>query len=142
MPDSFFASNKPRKRKRDGEPSTSSRKYPRASKKVISNGKSTNTPVARTASKGGSSSSYRAASSKKNVDEELESDVSDAEGGGIDEMDLRAASEPEGSGDEIEDETPAEKRLRLAKLYLESVKEDLGTSHNINYFPLWSECFA
>jgi ribosomal RNA-processing protein 9 len=40
-------------------------------------------------------------------------------------MDLRADDE-EPSGDEYEDETPAEKRLRLAKLYLESVKGSLG----------------
>ena len=42
-------------------------------------------------------------------------------------MDLRATEfDPNESGEEDEDETPAEKRLRLAKLYLETVKDDLG----------------
>ncbi|KAI0038624.1 WD40 repeat-like protein [Auriscalpium vulgare] len=42
-------------------------------------------------------------------------------------MDLRAEDvDPNESGEEDEDETPAEKRLRLAKLYLESVKEGLA----------------
>lgn len=42
-------------------------------------------------------------------------------------MDLRAdAVDPNESGEEDEEETPAEKRLRLAKLYLESVKDGLG----------------
>lgn len=60
------------------------------------------------------------------VDEELNSDRTDSEDGGIDDIDLRADVQPETSGDEDEDETPAEKRLRLAKLYLESVKDGLG----------------
>ncbi|TEB26796.1 WD40 repeat-like protein [Coprinellus micaceus] len=46
--------------------------------------------------------------------------------GDIDDMDLRADEEEEQSGDEYENETPAEKRLRLAKLYLESVKGSLA----------------
>ncbi|EIN14441.1 WD40 repeat-like protein [Punctularia strigosozonata HHB-11173 SS5] len=42
-------------------------------------------------------------------------------------MDLRASdTDPGASGAEDEDETPAQKRLRLAKLYLESVKDDLA----------------
>jgi ribosomal RNA-processing protein 9 len=66
----------------------------------------------------------------KKVDEELDSDQTNEEDGGIDDLDLRHGSDsgPERSGDEDEDETPAEKRLRLAQLYLDSVKEGLGTS--------------
>jgi len=42
-------------------------------------------------------------------------------------MDLRAPSVSDGPSDEEDvDETPAEKRLRLAKLYLDSVKNDMG----------------
>lgn len=44
-------------------------------------------------------------------------------------MDLRAPDiDPDAyeSGEEDQDETPAEKRLRLAKLYLESVKQSLN----------------
>ncbi|KAH9968078.1 WD40 repeat-like protein [Russula dissimulans] len=42
-------------------------------------------------------------------------------------MDLKADEvDPNESGDEDADETPAEKRLRLAKLYLESVREGLA----------------
>ena len=61
------------------------------------------------------------------VDEEL-SDESDGGGGGVDDLDLRPDDDldPGASGEEDDDETPAEKRLRLAKLYLEGVKEDLG----------------
>ena len=46
----------------------------------------------------------------------------------IDDLDLRADEvDPNASdGEEYADETPAEKRLRLARLYLESVKEGLG----------------
>lgn len=62
------------------------------------------------------------------MDEELESDQTDEDGGGLDDLNLQADMEvdPGASGEEDEDETPAEKRLRLAKLYLESVKEGLG----------------
>ncbi|KAJ2914602.1 hypothetical protein MD484_g5848, partial [Candolleomyces efflorescens] len=62
---------------------------------------------------------------KPRLDEEL-SDKTDDDEGDIDDMDLRAADDEEPSGDEYEDETPAEKRLRLAKLYLESVKGSLA----------------
>lgn len=42
-------------------------------------------------------------------------------------MDLRASDEdPNRSGSEDEDETPAEKRLRLAQMYLEGVKTSLA----------------
>jgi ribosomal RNA-processing protein 9 len=59
-------------------------------------------------------------------DEEL-SDQNEGDGGGIEDMELRVGSDVglEGSGEEDDDETPAEKRLRLAKLYLKSVKDGL-----------------
>ncbi|KAL4072159.1 WD40-repeat-containing domain protein [Scleroderma yunnanense] len=62
---------------------------------------------------------------KKRADEELDSDRTDQDDN-IDDLDLRADDIPESSGDEDIVETPAEKRLRLAKLYLESVKEGLA----------------
>jgi ribosomal RNA-processing protein 9 len=47
----------------------------------------------------------------------------------LEDMDLRADEvDPNESGEEDADETPAEKRLRLAKLYLESIKEGLGAN--------------
>ena len=65
---------------------------------------------------------------KRPADEELDSDRTDDDGN-IDDLDLRADDIPESSGDEDTVETPAQKRLRLAKLYLEGVKEDLGACH-------------
>ena len=66
---------------------------------------------------------------KRKKDEELNSDETDEESGGISDMELRASDEdPGASGEEDENETPAAKRLRLAKIYLDSVKEGLGTS--------------
>lgn len=59
-------------------------------------------------------------------DEELNSDGTDHDDGAIDDLDLRAHDEPESSGNEDIDETPAEKRLRLAKFYLQSVTDGLG----------------
>ena len=121
MPDSFFTSTKPRKRKRS-ETSSSFRK---------------------------STTSFRDDKNKKNlksngvvqhkrprpirprVDEEL-SDQTDEDVESVDDMELRVDVDEEeglmGSGEEDENETPAEKRLRLARLYLDSVKEDLGES--------------
>ena len=65
---------------------------------------------------------------KSRVDEELSDQTDDGDDGGVDDMDLRANldDDPGASGEEDENETPAEKRLRLAKLYLNSVKADLG----------------
>lgn len=61
------------------------------------------------------------------ADEELHSGGSGSEA--LDDIDLRAhEGDPNESGDEDAGETPAEKRLRLAKLYLESIKDGLGTS--------------
>ena len=113
MPDAFFASTKPRKRKRLTNDSSGG-----PSKKV-----------ARKADPSG------ARHSKKRVaDEELDSDrTNDEEWMGVGDVDLRVSDGEEGSGSEVENETPAEKRLRLAKLYLESVKEDLGEWRSLSF---------
>ncbi|KAM6501053.1 WD40-repeat-containing domain protein [Amanita muscaria] len=106
MPDSFFASQKSRKRKRSESSAQNGRQNVKSrAAKPVSNG------VKRP---------------RKAVDEELSDQTSD--GGGIDDLDLRAdRDDGDGSsGDEDDAETPAEKRLRLAKLYLESVKNDLA----------------
>ncbi|KAG7451535.1 WD40 repeat-like protein [Guyanagaster necrorhizus] len=114
MPDSFFTSSKPRKRKRtnDAGPSNS-KKVPR---------------------KGAQQNGIRFQGSKPNgvqkkrktADEELDSDHTDDDAGDIDDMDLRTQSnDEEVSGEEDPNETPAEKRLRLAQLYIDGVKEGL-----------------
>ncbi|KAH8112385.1 WD40 repeat-like protein [Phellopilus nigrolimitatus] len=112
MPDAFFVSNKTRKRKRSGAKEASTSKKP-----VI--GKGRPVPGAKPKPNG-----------SRRRDEELESDATqDDDVGGIDDLDLRASdTDPGVSGEEDELETPAEKRLRLAKVYLESVKEGLGTA--------------
>ncbi|KAF4579586.1 pre-rRNA processing protein [Pleurotus pulmonarius] len=120
MPDAFFSSTKPRKRKRTqsvGGTDKSSRPAKKQTKPdAHSKGKRVNGP-----------SKVNGSKQKKRQDEELHSDQTDeSDGGGIDDMDLRAASEEVHSGDEYADETPADKRLRLARLYLESVKEGLA----------------
>lgn len=115
MPDSFFVSQKTRKRKRPTrQPSSSSQD---ATKKTL--GKSLG--------KGGSVRQKPAQTKSKQRDEELDSDDTQDGGGVIDDLDLRGSDgDPNESGEEDEMETPAEKRLRLAKIYLESVKESLG----------------
>lgn len=120
MPDAFFASTKTRKRKRPSG---------------AADGLSTSKKPARSSHVKQSSSRGKTASGsvkppRKVVDEELSDATQDEDGGGdVDEMDLRAPDvDPNAyeSGEEDEDETPAAKRLRLAKLYLEGVKEGLG----------------
>ncbi|KAG6819865.1 hypothetical protein H0H93_007850 [Arthromyces matolae] len=121
MPDAFFASSKPRKRKRvdSGGKASSSNSATKFSRKGSS--------VKPAAGKYGSSKVNGPQTKKRRpADEEL-SDQTDEDEGGVDDMDLRADEDDIGvSGEEDEDETPAEKRLRLAKLYLESVKEGLA----------------
>ena len=99
MPDSFFTSSKSRKRKRTDSS---------AKRRVVT------------------ANAAQKKSRRKAADEELSDDT----GGdhGIDDLDLRAGRGDElaASGEEDDSETPAQKRLRLAKLYLESVKDDLG----------------
>lgn len=125
MPDAFFTSSKPRKRKRsdDGPAGPSTKKF------------------ARKEGAGGKPGSQRkknaptTAAKKRPADEELDSDRTDDEGGDIDDLDLTADVDvdPGASGSEDDEETPAEKRLRLAKLYLESVKEGLGAQSTLFY---------
>ncbi|KAH6910783.1 Rnu3ip2 protein [Coprinopsis sp. MPI-PUGE-AT-0042] len=113
MPDPFFASTKTRKRKRSG---------------TTSEGRNTS---ARSAPSTKSKSRGQPPPSKqqkrtRDRDEELSDQTSENEGS-IGDMDLRADEIDErASGDEDDNETPAEKRLRLAKLYLESVKSNLA----------------
>lgn len=110
MPDAFFASTKTRKRKRSGSSADPPARSGRKPGHARGGGKASATDRGRKAAR---------------RDEEL-SDKTDDDEGDIDDMDLRADDEEEQSGDEYENETPAEKRLRLAKLYLESVKGSLA----------------
>lgn len=118
MPDAFFASSKNRKRKRpttrDDGPSTS-KKAARGVNAKGGKGRKSEPPAKKKRSAG---------------DEELSDEThDDADREGIDEMDLRAPDvDPNAydSGEEDEDETPAEKRLRLARLYIDSVKQGLS----------------
>ena len=88
--------------------------------------------VARAGAKGKHAQKSAAATKKRPsaADEELSEDTQDDdEREGIDELDLRAPDvdlDAYESGEEDEDETPAQKRLRLAKLYLEGVKQGLS----------------
>ncbi|KAL1939064.1 hypothetical protein VTO73DRAFT_10324 [Trametes versicolor] len=118
MPDAFFASSKNRKRKRpttrDDGPSTS-KKAARGVNAKGGKGRKSEPPAKKKRSAG---------------DEELSDETHDDDDReGIDEMDLRAPDvDPNAyeSGEEDEDETPAEKRLRLARLYIDSVKQGLS----------------
>ena len=113
MPDSFFAAQKTRKRKR----SMTARD---------SGGPASKKPTRTAGAKGPAKGKGKEKARTRTRDEELESDGTQDEG--VDDMDLRAEEVyPNESGEEDEEETPAEKRLRLAKLYLESVKGGLGT---------------
>lgn len=135
MPDAFFSAPKNRKRKRT-DTGPAGRKTARTSTSFAS---SKGNPHVK------SQSQSKGKGKQKARDEELDSDATnDSEaGGGVDDMDLRAeVVDPNESGEEDEEETPAEKRLRLAKLYLDSVKDGLGTSLStpsicLTYF---SEC--
>ena len=114
MPDPFFASSS-KKRKR---PSSSTSASVARKKPATANGKFS------------SKKSSGAQQSKKRIarDEELsDATEDDHDMGGVDDMDLRASDEdPYRSGSENENETPAEKRLRLARMYLEGVKTSLA----------------
>lgn len=107
MPDSFFAT-KTRKRKRNETPGGSR-------KKVI--------PRSSTQKKG-----QPATKAKQRRDEELDSDETPDDGiNGIDDLDLQANDEESFFSDgEDANETPAQKRLRLAKVYLDGLREELG----------------
>jgi ribosomal RNA-processing protein 9 len=107
MPDSFFSSKNTRKRKRVSSKDSG----PSSSKKIL------RTSNGRVSAKG--------KGKDRTVDEDLHSGGSGSEA--LDDLDLRADEvDPNESGEEDADETPAQKRLRLAKLYLESIKEDIA----------------
>ena len=112
MPDPFFATGS-KKRKRPSSSGSVPRKKP-----ATVNGKFS------------SKKPSGAQQSKRRIarDEELsDATEDDHDLGGVDDMDLRASDEdPYQSGSENENETPAEKRLRLARMYLEGVKTSLA----------------
>jgi ribosomal RNA-processing protein 9 len=71
----------------------------------------------------------RKTSRKRRGDEELDSARTDSDGSedDINDLDLKASYIDEyASGEEYDNETPAQKRLRLARVYLQSVKDELG----------------
>jgi ribosomal RNA-processing protein 9 len=106
MPDAFFASTS-KKRKR----------LPQSSAH-----KSTRTKNVKGATTAKSSTRPRKTPRR---DEELDSDATHTD---IGDLDLRASDVDSGESDREENanETPAAKRLRLAKIYLDSVKEGLA----------------
>ncbi|KAI6096342.1 WD40 repeat-like protein [Pisolithus croceorrhizus] len=113
MQDPFFATSKSKKRKRSTTTGHATRKIARKEKGPQRvNGSLATKP--------------KPGKQKRVEDEELVSDRTDEDGVDIGDLDLRADDIPETSGDEDVDETPAEKRLRLAKLYLDTVKEGLA----------------
>ncbi|KAJ1301163.1 hypothetical protein OPQ81_003574 [Rhizoctonia solani] len=98
MPDAFFSSSKSKARKR---------------KRDVSSAKP-------------SSSRPNGTVKRSKRDEEL-SDSAESDAGNIDDMDLRGDEiDPGESGDEDTMETPAEKRLRLAKMVLEERRQELA----------------
>ncbi|KDR77359.1 hypothetical protein GALMADRAFT_246747 [Galerina marginata CBS 339.88] len=114
MPDSFFSIPKQRKRKR-ADSNADARGVKKFARKQ----------APQDAKKHGSAKPNGTVKPRRR-DEEL-SDQTDEDAGGVEDMDLRAEDLDLGtSGDEDENETPAEKRLRLAQLYLESVKVGLA----------------
>ena len=145
MPDSFFTSTKPRKRKRSESSSSSLHAGPRNKflrKSTTSTSTSTTSASQKTRKTNGVVK--RNPRPRLRVDEELsdrtdDDDDDDGGGGGVEDMELRVNLGDDddlgGSGEEDENETPAEKRLRLARLYLESVKDDLG-EHSKNFWRL------
>lgn len=133
MPDSFFSAPKQKKRKR-----TDSNAGSDARNGVNKFARKPTTQ--RDGRKQDLAKPNRALKRKTRKDEEL-SDQTDDDAGGVDDMDLRADDIDSGaSGDEDENETPAEKRLRLAQLYLESVKVGLGNRLILSLFYIRLTC--
>jgi ribosomal RNA-processing protein 9 len=110
MPDPFFSQPKQRKRKRDVSFAATGRPAKAARSTALGKSRKAN-GVSAGPSKG-----------KKKVDEELSDSADDGED--VDTMDLRASEGEQSSGEEDAAETPAEKRLRLARLYLEGVEKE------------------
>jgi ribosomal RNA-processing protein 9 len=116
MPDPFFTTSKPKRKRTD---STSNAIGPKKLARTSKDGRSSKKHQHTTAKSNG-------VSKKRLRDEDL-SDQTDGEG--VDDMDLRAEDvDPGASGDEDDTETPAGKRLRLAQVYLDSLKTSLGVS--------------
>lgn len=138
MPDAFFAGSNSKKRKRvHTNRVSSSNKAAKRSPGGAASSSSMPRSV-KNGQKNGTSKTLRSRVPKRR-DEELEgdSDAGDAldfdedlKASDLDEAEMRERAEIE----DDEDESPAEKRLRLAKLYLESVKNDLGAR------PCWIGC--
>lgn len=138
MPDAFFAGSNSKKRKRvHTNGVSSSNKAAKRSPGGAASSSSMPRSV-KNGQKNGTSKTLRSRVPKRR-DEELEgdSDAGDAldfdedlKASDLDEAEMRERAEIE----DDEDESPAEKRLRLAKLYLESVKNDLGAR------PCWIGC--
>ncbi|KAH7908232.1 WD40 repeat-like protein [Hygrophoropsis aurantiaca] len=122
MPDPFFAQSKKRKRPTGDAGNTRARES--GIRKNTSHHSFNSNPRAKAAL-----NSQSKGKSKQKRDEELDSDHTDDEvgAGGIDDLELRADPiDPGLSGDEDEEETPAQKRLRLAQIYLEGVREGIA----------------
>lgn len=115
MPDRFFATGS---KKRKKSASSTSISAPRK-KPATTNGKLRSKKL---------SSGVQQPKKRIARDEELsDATEGDHDLGGVDDMDLRASDEdPYQSGSENENETPAEKRLRLAQMYLDGVKTSLA----------------
>lgn len=131
--DPFFVTPKIKKRK------------PMTSGDVTSNGKKVKTQtgenILQTKGKVTRASSLKSGknqSKKKLADEKIDqeeknlSSEDDIGPGGIDDMDFDNDNDEEEKSDEDENnlETPTEKRRRLAKQYIESVKKELGNVRN------------
>jgi ribosomal RNA-processing protein 9 len=137
MPDSFFATQKPRKRKRDASSSGPGRSSsttgqghrgpkaprPNGTHSATTNGRPSTNGAGPSRTRGGKT---RSAPPKQRRDEELSgSDDEGGDGAGGGDLDsLRASTPSIVSASEDESETPAQKRLRLAQLYLKQVEAE------------------
>ncbi|KAG8985165.1 pre-rRNA processing protein, partial [Tulasnella sp. 427] len=106
MPDPLFKKVSGLKRKRVSQPTVSNPKPRKVSRKNANN-----TPLG--------------SRKRRNSDEDI--DERDEAVGAFDNVDLEGPlPDANDSGDEYDDETPAQKRLRLAKLYLNNVKKSVA----------------
>jgi ribosomal RNA-processing protein 9 len=118
MSDSFFQ----KKRKRTGDGDSSSKGNSRVSR--VSTAKAGPSRLRRRDKQSGESKGRKALSGA-NGNEDGDDDDDDLENGGIDDMDLLHRYDNDiQESDEDEGETPAEAKVRLAKLYLEGLRDD------------------
>lgn len=119
MPDPLFAKLKNNKRKRPSQPSVTNPHNKNASRRTAPSKR--DAPPAKKPRK--------EAAVEEDDDDEEESEF-DGIVGAFDDVDLEEPQPGEmddaASGDEYDDETPAQKRLRLAKMYLDSVRKGIG----------------